>query len=82
MVLARYCYSECRPCAHEVNPRRDPTGITVIADSFRTRPAYLTVPTSEASATMLDAATLQLVVLDGVIVTLRPADCARRRQSF
>jgi hypothetical protein len=47
----------------------------IIADSFMRLPAYLTVNTSEAVATQTDPQTLQLVMSDGAMLILRPADC-------
>ncbi len=47
----------------------------IVADTFIALPVYLDVPTSDASATLIDSQTLQLVVLDGAVLTLRPADC-------
>jgi len=47
----------------------------IVADSFMRRPAFLTVASSEAVATMIDPETLQLVMIDGAVLTLRPVDC-------
>ena len=47
----------------------------IIADSFMRRPSYLTVASSEAVATMTGPDTLQLVMNDGAMLILRPADC-------
>lgn len=47
----------------------------IIADSFMSRPSYLTVASSNAVATVTDPETLQLVMNDGATLILRPADC-------
>lgn len=47
----------------------------IIADSFVRRPSYLTVASSQAVATVTDSETLQLVMNDGAMLILRPADC-------
>ncbi len=47
----------------------------IIADSFMRRPSYLTVASSSAEATVTDPQTLELVMNDGAMLILRPADC-------
>ena len=47
----------------------------IVADTFTRRPLYLTVTTSEATATMTDPETLQLVMANGATLILRPVDC-------
>lgn len=47
----------------------------IIADSFMRRPSYLTVASSPAVATQTDPDTLELVMNDGAMLILRPADC-------
>ncbi len=47
----------------------------IIADSFMRRPSYLTVESSRADATVTDPETLELVMIDGAMLILRPADC-------
>lgn len=47
----------------------------IVADTFMRRPSFLTVAGSTAVATLVDPDTLQLVMNDGAILTLRPVDC-------